>query len=75
MEIIPEQYFKKLTNTDGIWEIRAQIDSNIFRILGFFENNNFIATNGFAKKSQKTPSKEIALAEHRKREHKRGRLQ
>jgi phage-related protein len=62
-------YLKKLTNTDGIWEIRVQLGSDIFRILGFFENHNFIATNGFCKKSQKTPSSEIGLAEKRKCEY------
>lgn len=69
LEKVPELYLKKLTNTEGIWEIRIQVGSNIFRVLGFFENNNFIATNGFCKKSQKTPYNEIILAEKRKREY------
>lgn len=69
IEKIPEQYFKKLKATDDIWEIRAQMGSNTFRILGFFDLNNFIATNGFCKKSQKTPNREIILAEKRKREY------
>jgi len=67
---VPELYLKKLKNTDGIWEIRIQIDSNIFRILGFFDSSNFIATNGFCKKSRKTQSNEIAIAEKRKHEYK-----
>lgn len=69
LEKVPEIYLKKLINTDGIWEIRAQAGSNIFRILGFFEANNFIATNGFCKKGQKTPKREIAAAERRKSEY------
>lgn len=66
-ERVPKQYFKKLTNTDDIWEIRVQVGSDIFRVLGFFfKNHGFIATNGFQKKTAKTPSAEIKLAEKRK---------
>lgn len=36
IDIVPKNYFKKLKNTDDIWEIRAQHGNNIFRILGFF---------------------------------------
>lgn len=64
---LPSQYFKKLTNTDDIWEVRAISSGNIFRILGFFNGStNFIATNGFQKKTQKTPQKEIKRAEKSK---------
>lgn len=67
---VPKQYFKKLINTDDIWEIRIQVGANIFRVLGFFEEKHcFIATNGFQKKTDKTPSSEIELAEKRKSEH------
>jgi phage-related protein len=66
--IIPKQYFKKLLSTDDIWEIRIIYSGNIFRLLGFFESNgNFIITNGFVKKTQKTPMNEIKIAEERKR--------
>lgn len=66
---VPELYFKKLQNTNGIWEIRIQSGSSVFRILGFLDANDFIATNGFHKKSQKTPYNEIVLAEQRKYEY------
>ena len=69
LEKVPALYLKKLKNTDDIWEIRIKTGSNVFRVLGFFEGNNFIATNGFCKKDQKTPANDIALAEKRKREH------
>ena len=69
-DIVPKQYFKKLVNTDDIWEVRVIISSNIFRLLGFFDGANLvILTNGFAKKTQKTPLKEIKLAEKRKKEY------
>jgi len=68
--IVPKQYLKKLANTDDIWEIRVILASNIFRLLGFFDGNDIvILTNGFVKKSQKTPQKEIKLAEKRKKDY------
>ncbi len=68
--IVPKQYFKKLINTDNIWEVRVISSSNIFRLLGFFDGNNLvILTNGFVKKTQKTPKKEIKLAEKRKKDY------
>lgn len=69
LQKIPKQYFKKLINTDDIWEIRIQSGKNSFRLLGFIFKSNFvILTNAFSKKSQKTPKSEIILAENRKRE-------
>ena len=68
--IVPKQYFKKLINTDNIWEVRVISSSNIFRLLGFFDGNNLvILTNGFVKKTQKTPKNEIKLAEKRKKDY------
>jgi phage-related protein len=70
LDFVPTQYFKKLTNTDEIWEVRAQFGGSIYRLLGFFENDTLIIlTNGFAKKTQKTPINEIKLAEQRRRDH------
>ncbi len=67
LDFVPAQYLKKLKNTADIWEVRARIGSNSFRILGFIENDEFIIlTNGFSKKSQKVPKSEIELAEQRK---------
>ena len=67
LDKVPVQYFKKLKSTDDIWEVRARIGSNSFRILGFIDGDEFIIlTNGFSKKSQKTPNQEIELAEQRK---------
>ncbi|HXI25558.1 MAG TPA: type II toxin-antitoxin system RelE/ParE family toxin [Pyrinomonadaceae bacterium] len=70
LDSVPTQYFKKLTGTDDIWEVRMQMGGDIIRLLGFFYGSRFIVlTNGFAKKTRKTPRKEIALAEQRKREY------
>ena len=62
-DIVPTKYFKYLTGTDGIWEIRVEYTSNIYRILCFFDQGKLIVvTNGFQKKTQKTPKKEIERA-------------
>lgn len=67
---IPAQYFKKLVNTEDIWEVRVTFRNNIFRFLGFFDERDFIVlTNGFQKKSRKTPKNEIKLAQERKRKY------
>ncbi|NQY10557.1 MAG: type II toxin-antitoxin system RelE/ParE family toxin [Flavobacteriales bacterium] len=70
MQILPQTYLKKLIHTDDIWEIRATFANDIFRILGFFnKENNFVTTHGFIKKTQKTPKKEIILAEKYKKDY------
>lgn len=67
---VPKQYFKKLEGTDDVWEVRVAFGGNTFRLLGFFDKGNLvILTNGFAKKSQKTPPSEIELAQQRKKDH------
>lgn len=54
-------YSKSLS--DGIFEIRAVQGNNITRVLYFFViDKKIILTNGFVKKTQKTPESEIALA-------------
>lgn len=48
---------------DGIFELRAKVSSNITRVLYFFYvGNKAILTNGFIKKTQKTPKEELAKA-------------
>jgi phage-related protein len=70
LDVIPTTYLKKLTNTDGIWEVRVQFGGNIFRLLGFFEGDNLVVLNhGFQKKTQKTPTKEIKVAENRRKDY------
>jgi len=60
---IPEVYFKHLENTDGLYEIRVQSGTNIFRIFCFFDNRNIVVVgHGFQKKTQKTPLREIERA-------------
>ena len=48
---------------DGIFELRAEHGGNIFRVFFIFDEGNIVLLfNGFQKKSQKTPRKEIDLA-------------
>lgn len=70
LERIPEIYFKHLAGTDGLYEIRVQSGSDIFRIFCFFEYNNLVVIgHGFQKKTQKTPEREIERGERIKREY------
>ena len=69
LESIP-RHFKKLVDSEGIWEVRIQSGNDILRLLGFFDGGTLlILTNGFAKKTQKTPPQEIALAVRRKNDY------
>jgi phage-related protein len=70
LERPPTKFLKKLVNTDDIWEIRVEIQGNIFRLLSFFDEGSLlIANHGFVKKSQKTPAKEIKVAQERRVEY------
>lgn len=64
------QYFKKLTATDDLWEVRAQHGGDTFRLLGFFDGPRLlVVVSGFAKKAERVPRQEVALAEERRREY------
>ncbi len=67
---ISSKYLTKLKETEDIWEIRVQLGNNIFRFLGFLtdEETLIILNHAFTKKTQKTPHKEIKIAEKRKKE-------
>lgn len=48
---------------DGLYELRAEYNGNIYRVFFIFDNGNIVVLfNGFQKKSQKTPSDEIKRA-------------
>ena len=74
LERVPASYLKKLVSTEGIWEIRVDAEGNIFRLLGFFDEAELmVVTNSFQKKTQRTPLREIQLAEQRKSDYLRRR--
>jgi phage-related protein len=60
---VPKKYFDHMTGTKGLYEIRVEVGSNIFRIFSFFDKGNLVVLgNGFQKKTQKTPKQEIEKA-------------
>ena len=66
--VLREPYSKYLE--DGIFELRCKVGSNITRVLYFFYyQGKIILTNGFVKKVQKTPRKEIQVAKARRAEY------
>jgi len=70
IEIVPEQYLKKLVGTEDLWEVRVQIGGNSYRLLGFFDGPRLlILTGGFVKKQQRIPVREIELAHQRRTEY------
>ena len=70
LPLVPKQYLKKLEGPDGLWEVRAEFGGDAFRLLGFWDAGSLIIlTNGFAKKTQKTPEREMTLAARRKRDY------
>ena len=63
VERVPEKFLKHLTGTDGLYEIRVEYQSNIYRIFCCFDKGKLVILfNGFQKKTQKTPKKEIERA-------------
>jgi phage-related protein len=63
LERVPINYLKLIQGTNGLYEARIQLGSDIWRVFCFFDNGKLvILLNGFTKKSQKTPKKEIEKA-------------
>lgn len=63
LQKVPETYLKHIEDTEGLYEIRVRQGSDIFRIFCFFDDGKLVVlVNGFQKKTQKTPKKEIDLA-------------
>ena len=63
LERIPENYLKSISGTKGLYEARISLASNIWRVFCFFDHGKLvILLNGFTKKTQKTPKKEIQKA-------------
>lgn len=61
--------FMKLIE-DGLYELRIEYQSNIYRIFFCFDNGNIVILfNAFQKKTQKTPQKEIETAKRLRKEY------
>jgi len=60
---VPKKFLDKVAGTDGLYEIRIEFESNIYRIFCCFNKGNLVVLlNSFQKKTQKTPKNEIDLA-------------
>jgi phage-related protein len=63
LERIPTTYLKLLSGTNGLYEARIQLGTDIWRVFCFFDKGKLvILLNGFQKKTQKTPKNEIEKA-------------
>lgn len=63
LDRVPEIYLKHIESTNGLFEIRIKLARDIYRIFCFFDHGKLIIlANGFQKKTQKTPKKEIERA-------------
>src|SRR5690606_41979622 len=63
LERVPSNYLKHLTGTEGLYEARIQLGSNIWRVFCFFDGEKLVVLmNGFQKKTQKTPKNQIEKA-------------
>jgi len=66
---ILDTYLKHLKGTSGLYEIRVQFGSDIYRAFCFFDIDDLVVVgHGFQKKTQKTPKQEIERAERIKLE-------
>jgi len=60
---LPSKFLKHIKGTHGLYEIRVEFESNLYRIFCCFDEGNLVILfNGFTKKSRKTPKKEITKA-------------
>jgi len=67
---LPSKFFKYLKGTNGLFEIRIEYESNVFRIFCCLDEGKLVVLfNGFQKKSAKTPRKEIDKALKIKKEY------
>jgi phage-related protein len=67
VERVPEKFLKHLEDTDGLYEIRVKVGSDIFRFFCFFDAGKLVVVlQGFQKKSPKTPMNELVKAERLK---------
>ena len=70
VERVPVKFLKYLKGTSGLYEVRVEVASNIYRTFCIFDEGQLVVLlNGFVKKTEKTPQKEIELAEKIKKEY------
>ena len=67
---VPEKFLSPMTGYDGLFEIRIEYQSNIYRVFCCLDEGKLVVLlNGFQKKTQKTPMNEIEKAMRIKKEY------
>lgn len=70
VERVPEKFLKYMEGTDGLFEVRVEYQSNVYRIFCCFDEGRLVVLfNGFQKKTQKTPKNELEKAERLMKEY------
>lgn len=70
VERVPDKFLAPMTSYNGLFEIRVEYQSNIYRIFCCFDEGKLVVLfNGFQKKTQKTPKTEIEKAMRLKQEY------
>ena len=60
---LSNRFLKHIEGVKGLYEIRVEVGSNIYRIFSFFDKGNLVVLgNAFQKKTQKTPKRELEKA-------------
>lgn len=68
--IVSKKFFRIIEGSDGIYEIRAEYEGNIYRVMCCMAKGAVVVLfQGFQKKTQKTPQKEVRIAERLKKEY------
>lgn len=64
VEVVPVRFLKAIEGRKGLFEIRVENSSNIYRIFCCFDGGNLVILfNGFQKKTQRTPVEQLDKAE------------
>ena len=70
LDRIPEKFFKHITDSKDLYEIRIEVGSDTYRVMSFFDKDKLIILlNCFQKKTQKIPKKELELGERLKKQY------
>jgi phage-related protein len=63
LEVVPRSFLRSIEGVKGLFEIRIEESGNIYRVFCCLDEGNLVVLfNAFRKKTQKTPSNEIAKA-------------
>lgn len=70
VERVPVKFLAPMTGYEGLYEVRVEYQSNIYRIFCCFDEGRLVVLfNGFQKKTQKTPKEELEKAMRLKNEY------